>query len=149
MDPQALSTATPLIVMNICGGLGRLFAGMIADRLGPVNTFFISFFLGGFAQMVIWTFADSFGSIMAFSIIYGAVGGWFMALLAMVCAQLFGVKGLATITGFSVLCSAPGQLAGSSISGAVLDASGHQWYTVALYSGSVMIVGSLCALVGT
>ena len=80
----------------------------MADRLGSINMFFTSFFLGGLAQIFIWTFAHSYAAVLVFSVIYGLVGGWFLNLLPVVCAQLFGLNDLATITGFMVLVNAPG-----------------------------------------
>lgn len=86
----------------------QIIAGRLADRFGAINMFFTSFFLGGLSQIFIWTFAHSYGSVIAFSVIYGLMGCWFMGLLPVVCAQLFGLDDLATITGFMVLANSPG-----------------------------------------
>ncbi|KAJ7908486.1 major facilitator superfamily domain-containing protein [Mycena leptocephala] len=146
LNPKSLLVVAPLVVMNISGGIGRIIAGRMADRFGPINMFFMSFFVGGLSQMLIWTFAHSYGAVIAFSVIYGLFGCWFLGLLPVVCAQIFGVDDLATITGFMVLANSPGQLAGASIGGAVLSASGGEWKAVSLYAGCVMLLGSVCAL---
>lgn len=78
---NSILLALPLVIMNFAGGLGRITAGFLADRLGPVNCLFLSFFLGGLFQLVIWTFATSFGSIFVFSALYGFVGASFLSLL--------------------------------------------------------------------
>lgn len=162
--------------MNISGGVGRIVAGIIADRLGeqrrsfksgrwtnhpigPVNCLFLAFFLGASSQLLMWTFVRSLGSIVAFAIVYGFLGPCFLSLLPVAAAQLFGVRGLATMSGFLILCNSPGssrlvqrsqltllsgQFAGASIAGVVQTARGYQ--AVALYSGCMMLVGSLCLL---
>ncbi|KAJ7507086.1 major facilitator superfamily domain-containing protein [Mycena galericulata] len=146
LDPTSILVVIPLVVMNMSGGIGRIFAGRLADRFGPINMFFATFFLGGLSQILIWTFAHSYASVIAFSVIYGLVGCWFMGLLPVVCAQLFGHNDLATITGLMVLANSPGQLSGASIGGAVFSASGGNWMAVSLYAGSMMLLGSFCVL---
>jgi hypothetical protein len=124
--------------------------------------FFMSFFLGGLSQLLLWTFAHSYAAVMAFSVIYGLVGCWFLGLIPVVCAQLFGLHDHATITGLMVLVNSPGlfcaprlcilpmfflgQLAGASIGGAVFAASGGSWTAVTMYSGGTMLLGSFIAL---
>ncbi|KIY68475.1 ornithine aminotransferase [Cylindrobasidium torrendii FP15055 ss-10] len=146
LDPESILVVLPLVLGAICAGIGRLISGLIADTLGPMNAFFASFFFGGILQMVFWPFARSYAAILAYSILNGLVASWFMSLLPVVCAKLFGVKGLSTITGFMILANSPGQLAGSPIGGAIYDASGHNWIAVAEYSGGMMLLGSLCSL---
>ncbi|KAF7343328.1 Monocarboxylate transporter [Mycena venus] len=146
LNPKSILVVVPLVVMNMSGGVGRIIAGRMADRFGPINMFFTSFFLGGLSQIFIWTFAHSYAAVMVFSVIYGLVGCWFLGLLPVVCAQLFGLNDLATITGFMVLANSPGQLAGASIGGAVFSSSGGNWRAVSLYAGCVMLLGSFCVL---
>ncbi|KAJ7337419.1 major facilitator superfamily domain-containing protein, partial [Mycena albidolilacea] len=146
LDPKSILVVVPLVVMNMSGGIGRIIAGRLADRFGAINMFFTSFFLGGLSQIFIWTFAHSYGSVISFSVIYGLMGCWFMGLLPVVCAQLFGLDDLATITGFMVLANSPGQLSGATISGVVLSGSGGSWVAVSLYSGCAMLLGSACVL---
>ncbi|KAJ7868485.1 major facilitator superfamily domain-containing protein [Mycena leptocephala] len=146
LDPKSILVVVPLVVMNMSGGIGRIIAGRMADRFGPINMFFTSFFLGSLSQIFLWTFANSYSAVLVFSVVYGLVGCWFLGLLPVVCAQLFGLNDLATITGFMVLANSPGQLAGASIGGAVFASSGGNWRAVSLYSGSVMLLGSLFVL---
>lgn len=58
--------------------------------------------------MAIWTFAKSYAVILVFSILYGLIGCWFLSLLPVVCARIFGMEGLASITGVMVLANSPG-----------------------------------------
>ncbi|KAF5370535.1 hypothetical protein D9757_010128 [Collybiopsis confluens] len=146
LDPNSLLAAVPLTLMNFCLGIGRIAAGRLADILGPINMFFCSFFFGGLLQMIFWTFARSYASFIVFSILNGLIGACFISLLAVVCAKLFGVEGLSTITGFMIVMNAPGQFAGASIAATVLSSSGNNWTAVAIYSGSMQFVGALCVL---
>ncbi|KAK0499053.1 major facilitator superfamily domain-containing protein [Armillaria luteobubalina] len=124
---DSILAVIPLVVMNFSDtGIGRILAGRLADYFGPINVFFSSFFFGGLFQMLVWTFAKT--------------------LLPVVCAELFGIQGLSTITGFMVLANSPGQMAGAPIAGAILSASGGNWVAVTMYSGGITVLGALCVL---
>ncbi|KAJ3781444.1 major facilitator superfamily domain-containing protein, partial [Lentinula aff. detonsa] len=146
LSTSSLLATVPLIAMNFCLGIGRITAGRLADIFGPINMFFCSFFVGGLLQMVFWTFARTYTAIIIFSILNGLVGSWFMSLLPVVCARLFGVEGLSTITGFMILANSPGQFVGTTIAASVLSTSGNNWKAVSVYSGSMQIIGALSIL---
>ncbi|KAJ7700328.1 major facilitator superfamily domain-containing protein [Mycena rosella] len=100
LDRKSLLVVVPLVVMNISGkpplpfaafffliaipgGIGRILAGQLADRFGPIDMFFASFFLGALAQLL-WTFAHTYAAVIAFALVYGLVGCWFLGLLPVV-----------------------------------------------------------------
>lgn len=43
----------------------------MADRIGPINVLLLSFLMGAIAQMAVWPFCQTFGGIIAFSVING------------------------------------------------------------------------------
>ncbi|GAA5866030.1 hypothetical protein JCM8547_002920 [Rhodosporidiobolus lusitaniae] len=145
-DGNSLVVASPLIVGSVVSGVGRIFCGLVADRIGPVNTLFSSFFLGGLFQLTIWPHMTSLGSIMAFACLYGFIGSWFIPMLPPSAAQLFGTKGLATIVGFGMLCNAPGQFVGGSLGGYVLAAANNDYNIIGYYAGSAQMAGALILL---
>ncbi|GAA5973398.1 hypothetical protein JCM11641_003113 [Rhodosporidiobolus odoratus] len=143
LDPNSLKPAVPLIVSNFTLGIGRMVAGSLADYFGPVNCLIFSFFAGGTLQLAMWSTADSYGLIIGFAALVYFLGGWFFFLMPQAAAQLFGFRGLASIVGYVVTSQSPGQLAGASISGVVLNSTGS-YANVAYYAGTLMLVGSLC-----
>ncbi|KAI5474607.1 engulfment and cell motility protein 1 [Pseudohyphozyma bogoriensis] len=145
LDPKSIAPAVPLIVGNFFSGSGRIFAGFVADYIGPVNALILTFAMGGTIQMVFWPFAKTYGSIIAFSCIYSFCGAWWLSLLPAALAQVFGVKGLATTCGLMILVSAPGGLVGPSLGGVILSATGS-YLGVALFSGGVMVAAALILL---
>lgn len=110
---------------------------------------FCSFFAGGVLSLGFWSQIgeNQFGLMIAFAVLYGLLGSWFFLLMAPAAAQLFGLRGLATIVGYIVTSQSPGQLAGASVAGVVHDATG-EYSSVAYYAGSVMVAGALCLLPG-
>ncbi|GAA6049422.1 hypothetical protein JCM3770_007333 [Rhodotorula araucariae] len=142
---NSLHTAAPLILQNFAIGVGRIGAGSISDLVGPCNAMFFSFAAGGILQAGMWSHVNSYGGVMAFAALYGLFGAWFFLLMPAVAANLFGLRGLATITGWVVASQSPGQLAGATVSGIVLSSSG-QYSHVAYYAGAMMLGGALLIL---
>lgn len=52
----------------------------LADYVGHVNIIIIYSIISGLANLVIWSYANTFGTLMAFSIIFGFFGGAFITL---------------------------------------------------------------------
>ncbi|GAA5836790.1 hypothetical protein JCM11251_005789 [Rhodosporidiobolus azoricus] len=145
LNPDSLAPAVPLIVSNFTLGIGRIFAGSLADYLGPTNCMIFTWAAGGILQMAWWSNAKSYGSIIAFSAVCYSLGAWFFLLMPAVAAQLFGIRGLATITGYIITGQSPGQLAGASVSGAIQEKTGEYKY-LCYYAGACMMCGALWML---
>lgn len=133
----------PLILSNIGSGIGRVAAGFVADRVGPLNMLIFSFVIGGVLQVGFWPNAHSYGAICAFGLMYGLIASWAVSLLPVCVAQLFGMRGLATANGFMILSNSPGTFVGPPIAGYILAAAGRNWTAVAAYGGAVMIFGGV------
>lgn len=146
LDPNSLVTAVPTTLLNLAGGLGRIFVGWAADVFGTFNVFFISVFLGGVLQLVFWQFAESFAAINVFAVLWGIFAGCFLTLLPVMCAEMWGVDNLATMTGIMMLMTAPGQLSGGAVGGAIFDATGGSWTALIVYGGVMMTAGSFFVL---
>ncbi|KAM0747011.1 MFS general substrate transporter [Meredithblackwellia eburnea MCA 4105] len=150
MHPQlndgSIVPALPLFISGLGMGFGRIAIGYLADFIGPVNSLFLSYLFGGLFQTAMWPHAKSFGAICAFGFLANFTGACFMSLIPVVSAQLFGVEGLATLTGMSVLVNAPGQFVGPVIGGLVLENTGNSYPALAYYSGSMMLAASIILL---
>jgi hypothetical protein len=51
-----------------------------ADYLGHVNIIILYSIISGLANLVLWSYAKTFGSVIAFSIVFGFFGGAFITL---------------------------------------------------------------------
>ncbi|KAK0440347.1 major facilitator superfamily domain-containing protein [Armillaria borealis] len=122
LERSAQDGANAAALISAFSAAGRVFVGIVGDRLGHLPILSLCQCMGGIAQMAIWPFAGSLSGLMAFSSIYGFFTGGYVSLYPVVAADLYGVEGLASITGIMFSSFVPGTLLGPPVSGAILDA---------------------------
>ncbi|KAK0437763.1 major facilitator superfamily domain-containing protein [Desarmillaria tabescens] len=121
LERSAQDGANAAALISAFSAAGRVLVGIVGDRLGHLPVLSLCQCMGGIAQMAIWPFAGSLSGLMAFSSIYGFFTGGYVSLYPVVAADLYGVEGLASITGIMFSSFVPGTLLGPPISGAILD----------------------------
>ncbi|KAK0443068.1 major facilitator superfamily domain-containing protein [Desarmillaria tabescens] len=121
LERSAQDGANAAALISAFSAVGRVLVGIVGDQLGHLPVLSLCQCMGGIAQMAIWPFAGSLSGLMAFSSIYGFFTGGYVSLYPVVAADLYGVEGLASITGIMFSSFVPGTLLGPPISGAILD----------------------------
>jgi predicted MFS family arabinose efflux permease len=138
---RGVSSGTAALLVGLVGGssiVGRLFLTGFANRLGPVRMLQLSFLVQPLA-FVIWWLADGrVGGLVVFVLVLGVAYGGFVALLPLVTAHLFGVRGLGSVMGWVFLTGAVGSLILPAAVGFVADA-------VATQTVPILIVAAISA----
>lgn len=75
---------------NFCSAIGRLACGFACDKLGPLNTLFLSMLLSALSIFVLWPVSNSIGPLIAFVIINGSANGGFFSTVPTVLGNVFG-----------------------------------------------------------
>lgn len=75
---------------NFSSALGRLICGYCSDKLGPLNTLFLSLLLSAVSMLVLWPVSSSIGPLVAFVIINGMSNGGFFSTMPTVVGNVFG-----------------------------------------------------------
>lgn len=75
---------------NFCSAIGRLSCGFACDKLGPLNTLFLSLLLSSLSIFVLWPASSSIGPLIAFVIISGSANGGFFSTIPTVLGNVFG-----------------------------------------------------------
>ncbi|CAO3659974.1 unnamed protein product [Rhizopus stolonifer] len=65
--------------------LGRIMSGYMGDHIGVVNVNVVFLFICGLSSLLIWTFANSFITLLIFILVYGFMSGSVFSL----CKSLF------------------------------------------------------------
>ncbi|KAI9228504.1 MAG: major facilitator superfamily domain-containing protein [Piptocephalis tieghemiana] len=140
--------ATLSTILSAISGLGRIFLGFVADRLGKINSLFLCTFIAGLVCMVYWPFAHSFPSLIGYVVLYGLFGGGFTGLLPPVVAIFVRPERLAKAMGVLFCLQALGLYSGSLIAAAILDstAPNTNYLPAMMYCGAVTVAASALIL---
>ncbi|KAI9323544.1 major facilitator superfamily domain-containing protein [Dichotomocladium elegans] len=103
-DSQGSSLVAVTSAMNF---VGRIVCGLIADRLGHVNTNIIFLVICCLSNFLIWTFAYTYATLMAFAVVFGLACGSFFTLVSPLTASILGMEkfptGLSMLLLFNVI----------------------------------------------
>ncbi|KAI8072262.1 major facilitator superfamily domain-containing protein [Gilbertella persicaria] len=137
-----------LVAVSAAGNfIGRIICGFLADRFGKVNTNLLFTFISSLSCLLIWTFSSSYGSLMAFSVVFGLTSGSFFALISPLTAYILGPElfpsGLSLLLLSNVI-----PVFGSNIASAVesgVDAS--PFFSYKMFAGVAYLVGAFVLLI--
>ncbi|KAF8173184.1 MFS general substrate transporter [Mycena galopus ATCC 62051] len=127
-----------LAFANASSGVGRIFTGVLADRIGCMSVMIPGTLLAAIVTYI-WPFVDTLPSLIVIAIIYGFASGVFVGLQAVPLIHMGDMSDVGRRTGtlFSIL--ALSALAGPPISGAIASATGN-YKAVGYYAGTTMMV---------
>ncbi|KAF9997119.1 hypothetical protein BGZ80_010083 [Entomortierella chlamydospora] len=132
-----------LSITSAANAVGRVVIGIAGDRLGAIRVASFSFIAAG-ASCFIWMFAESFGALIGFSIMYGFFSGAFFTLVASITANIVGLTHLGSGLTVIFLTNTPGNLftlpiAGTMVEGTI-DYKNMIGYNSAMFlSGGVLL----------
>lgn len=133
-------------LVGLVGGasiVGRLVLGGIADRMGPLLGYQVSFLLIG-ASFALWWVGDDPWSLVAFAAVLGVGYGGYVALTPVVLAAFFGVERLGGLLGILLTANAVGSAIGPPAVGLAVDATGG--YGTAIFALAVLGLAAYAAL---
>ncbi|KAF8900548.1 MFS general substrate transporter [Mucidula mucida] len=126
-------------IANASSGLGRYCAGMLADRVGPMNVM-IPFTTVAAVVTFAWPFAVDKGGLIAIALVYGFASGSFVSLLSNPVMEFGDASDVGRRIGMMMSILALGALAGPPISGAI-NTGTDGFEAVGYYAGSAVLVG--------
>lgn len=141
---KGISSSTAALLVGLVGAssiVGRLFLTGFANRVGPVRMLQLTFLVQPVAFVVWWLADRRIALLVLFVLVLGVAYGGFVALLPLVTAHLFGVRGLGSVMGWVFLTGAVGSLIVPSAVGFIADASSSQSVPILLIA-VVSVVGA-------
>ncbi|PCH39754.1 MFS general substrate transporter [Wolfiporia cocos MD-104 SS10] len=92
-----------LAVTTALNAVGRIMAGFMADRAGPINVLIVMHFLTGLMCIFIWLFANDVGVMMVFGIFWGLFSGPYWPLSVPTTAKIVGMEKLGSAVAIQFL----------------------------------------------
>ncbi|KAJ2784328.1 hypothetical protein H4R18_001214 [Coemansia javaensis] len=110
-----------LLVLNGASIIGRVIAGVIADRLGSINTLMLSLVITVAIEVPLWMTARGMGQLYALCALYGLFSPTFVSLNPVIMSIYFDDDVLASVAGMANAFSGLGGLVGNLAQGEIFD----------------------------
>ncbi|KAI4185767.1 MAG: hypothetical protein LQ346_005821 [Caloplaca aetnensis] len=130
-------------ILNAASIPGRIFLGVLGDKMGNFNVMFIIMLCSGVVTLALWLPSSSDGAIIAFAVIYGFFSGAYIALAPMLVAQISKIQQIGVRNGALFLAVSIAALTGSPLAGALLDTDQGRFAYLQIFAGAMM-----CAAAG-
>ncbi|KAH8698110.1 major facilitator superfamily domain-containing protein [Phaeosphaeriaceae sp. PMI808] len=131
-------------IFNVGGALGRPLIGYVSDTFGRINTALISTFLAGLFSLVIWIFAKSFGFLIFYAIVGGAVAPTFTTTIAPVGTEVVGLQLLPSALSIFWLSVVIPSTFAEPIALWLRTDSGTNFLHAQIFTGFMFIAAALC-----
>ncbi|KAI1329164.1 major facilitator superfamily transporter [Xylariaceae sp. FL0255] len=141
-----LSSATGaglLAGFNFSSAIGRILSGVLCDRIGALNTLFLTLALAAISMLVVWPVSETLGPLALFAIVNGMANGGFFSTMPTVVGNCFGSARFTVAMGMIVSSWSGGYLLGAPIAGYLLDAYGGENAGFEAYRPAMFYAGSL------
>jgi MFS family permease len=136
LSPQAAAFAVSLI-----GGgsvFGKLFMGLLSDRIGPRKVLVINMFLQGLSIFGLVASGDAF-RVYLLAALFGFAYGGIAPQLPLLTAQFYGLSSLGSILGSLIFSGAVGGAIGPLLGGKIFDISRSYFWSFFI-AGAVVIL---------
>ncbi|KAK0384740.1 hypothetical protein NLU13_7218 [Sarocladium strictum] len=136
---QALSAGMDV---NLIHFFGRIFAGVLGDKVGRYNIFIIVGYLTALWILALWIPISTAGGIIAFAALFGFCSGAYVSLIAPLIAQISPLREIGFRTGLAFFIGSWGGLTTSPINGAIM--AGPSGLTgIKIFSGVFCFAGTV------
>ncbi|KAI9261564.1 major facilitator superfamily domain-containing protein [Phascolomyces articulosus] len=137
--PQGASLVSISFAFNF---IGRICAGILADRIGPINTNIIFTIISSLANFIIWTLAKNYGALIVFMVFIGFTSGCYLSLVSPITASI--LSGPKFPMGLAIVVLLNGTAVFStSISSAIESRIGAEpFLTYKMFAGVAYILGT-------
>lgn len=145
---DATMAAFSISLFSVFNGVGRPLFGVIADRLGPMESVLLSFGLVFASSIILYLLGEGnpFIYLVFFSILWLNLGGW-LAMAPTITKIFFGTKYYSENYGLVFTAYGAGAIVGTSMSGVLRDITGT-YLSVLPVAAALTVLGSVVALIG-
>lgn len=139
MDPKLAEYLIP--ILNAGSLFGRLFSGVMGDKIGKYNIFIVVCYLSGIWILAILIPITTEPALIAFSVLYGFTSGAYVSLIGPLIMAISPMSEIGFRTGIIFFVNAIAGLTTNPINGAILDGSGG-WLGIKIFAGVFCLVGT-------
>lgn len=136
------ATGYYLPILNAASSFGRILPGLVADKVGRINTVLPHLAVSGIL-IFIFPLCSNLGGLITFAILYGFTSGCYVSLIPACSSQLGSTSTVGTRNGMMFFLMSFGGLFGIPIAGAILgEVDDADWWGTAVFSGVMVVAGT-------
>ncbi|KAI1444812.1 MFS monocarboxylate transporter [Annulohypoxylon stygium] len=124
---SATAGANFIALSNACNAIGKIVIGYFADRLGRLNTLFLTTFISAAITIGFWVPStvygatdDSRGLFISFAVFYGLFASAYVSLFPASLIEIFGMQNFASVNGVLYMVRGMATLVGTPVAGALI-----------------------------
>ncbi|OAA60956.1 MFS monocarboxylate transporter [Niveomyces insectorum RCEF 264] len=124
---SAAAGANFIALSNACNAVGKIAIGFFADRMGRLNTMFLTTLFSAVITVCFWlpstyygSTSDSRGLFIAFTVFYGLFASAYVSLFPASLVEIFGAQNFASVNGFLYMIRGMATLVGTPVSGILI-----------------------------
>ncbi|KAM7194138.1 Major facilitator superfamily domain containing protein [Naviculisporaceae sp. PSN 640] len=136
-----------IATLNAGSLFGRIFAGILADVAGAYNTFISVSALAGVLVLVLYIPASSDAATFTFSVLFGAMAGAYIALIAPLVVKISPMAESGYRIGLLFFLSAFSGLVTNPIGGAIIERWDGDYTGVKIFAGIMLLGGTALVFV--
>ncbi|RDW66467.1 hypothetical protein BP6252_10102 [Coleophoma cylindrospora] len=136
-----------LAMLNAASLFGRIFSGIISDKIGRYNVFVIVCTCTGALVLALWIPVSNNAGTIMFAILFGFFSGAYVSLGPALVAQISPPREIGFRTGLLFLFASVPGLTNGPIAGAILASENGVYTGMKIFSGIMILTGTSCVLV--
>ncbi|KAH8797941.1 major facilitator superfamily domain-containing protein [Xylogone sp. PMI_703] len=141
--------ASFIAIGNAANVIGKIIIGHVADRMGRLNTLFVTTLISAVAVIGFWLPASlndnresSRGLYITFIILYGAFASAYISLFPTCLIELFGVQHFSSVNGVLYMIRGMATLVGTPVTGLLIPTAGALTSPKS-YERATILIGAL------
>ncbi|KAJ1912206.1 hypothetical protein H4219_005690 [Mycoemilia scoparia] len=139
------SSTNLLLIFNVMVAVGRVIAGIMADKIGPIVTLLLSNMISGIAILAIWLNATNLSVFYGYVVVYGLFCSSFVSTNPIIVGNMFGIEKLGSTVGLLYLFASTGILIGNPVQATIYDKLDHrQRYRNTIIFPGCLYLCSMC-----
>ncbi|CAG9987522.1 unnamed protein product [Clonostachys byssicola] len=143
MEPSLAEYLVPML--NAGSLFGRMFSGIMGDRVGRYNIFIVVCYLSSIWILGLLIPTITNASLIAFAVLFGFSSGAYVSLITPLVMQISPLNEIGLRTGIIFFVNAVAGLTTNPINGAILDQP-NGWLGMKLFAGMFCLVGTTFVL---
>lgn len=124
---SATAGANFIALSNACNAIGKIVIGFFADRMGRLNTLFLTTLLSAVFTIGFWLPSTAYGPtdssrslFIAFTVMYGLFASAYVSLFPTSLIEIFGVQNFASVNGVLYMVRGFATLIGTPVGGVLI-----------------------------